>query len=153
MSDLLNNNSQQFDEYSQKSILKYAKRLEGKTLREFLSKKEIDLIEANILAKPGNKGKLGHHIEKFYFKYDLNSASEADFPCDLELKVTPIKYIKNVFDDIKETKQVYREIAILRRLSSMDNNIFTIKLLDVVLPWVKNKKLPSGIFIVTTLVN
>lgn len=95
MSDLLNNNSYQFDENSQKSILEYTKRLEGKTLREFLSKEEIDLIEANILAKPGNKGKLGHHIEKFYFRYELNSASEADFPCDLELKVTPIKYINN----------------------------------------------------------
>ena len=95
MSDLLNNNSHQFDENSQKSILEYAKRLEEKTLREFLSKQEIDFIEANILAKPGNKGKLGHHIEQFYFRYPLNSVSEADFPCDLELKVTPIKYIKN----------------------------------------------------------
>jgi len=95
MSDILNNNSHEFDEYSQKSILEYAKRLEGKTLRQFLSEDEIDLIQANIIAKPGNKGKLGHHIEKFYFRYELNSASEADFPCDLELKVTPIKYITN----------------------------------------------------------
>ena len=95
MSDLLNNNSHHFDEYSQRSILEYAKRLERKTLREFLPKEEIDLIESNILANPRNKGKLGHNIEKFYFRYDLNSASEADFPCDLELKVTPIKYINN----------------------------------------------------------
>jgi DNA mismatch repair protein MutH len=95
MSGLFNNNFHHFDEYSQKSILEFAKRLEGRTLREFLSNEEIDSIKANILAHPGNKGKLGHNIEKFYFKYDLNSASEADFPCDLELKVTPIKYIKN----------------------------------------------------------
>ena len=56
--------------------------------------------------------------------------------------IVAIKYIKNAFEDIKETKQVFREVAILRRLSSMDNNIFTIKLLDVVLPRLKNKKMP-----------
>lgn len=45
-----------------------------------------------------------------------------------------IKYIADAFDSIYTAKRVYREIAILRRLSSMDNNIFTCKLIDVIIP-------------------
>jgi len=89
------NTSQSFDENNQKSILEFAKKLEGKTLREFLSNKVSNDIEENIKAHPGNKGKLGHNIEKYYFRYSINSASEPDFPCGLELKVTPLRYINN----------------------------------------------------------
>ena len=32
----------------------------------------------------------------------------------------------------------------------MENNIFTVKLIDVILPWNKGKELPSGIFLVLT---
>ena len=84
-----------FNENNQYSILEFAKKLQGKTLREFLSNNDIESIEKNIEAHPGNKGKLGHHIEKYYFKYPLNSTSEADFPCGLELKVTPLRFINN----------------------------------------------------------
>jgi DNA mismatch repair protein MutH len=95
MRGMFNDDNHLFDEFNQNSILEYAKKLQGKTLREFLEDDEIEAIEKNILEKPGNKGKLGHHIEKFYFRYDLNSTSEADFPCGLELKVTPLRYLKN----------------------------------------------------------
>jgi hypothetical protein len=84
-----------FNENNQYSILEFAKKLQGKTLREFLSNNDIESIEKNIEAHPGNKGKLGHHIEKYYFRYPLNSTSEADFPCGLELKVTPLRFINN----------------------------------------------------------
>ena len=84
-----------FNENNQYSILEFAKKLQGKTLREFLSNNDIESIEKNIEAHPGNKGKLGHHIEKYYFRYPLNSTSEADFPCALELKVTPLRFINN----------------------------------------------------------
>ena len=84
-----------FDENNQQSILEFTKKLEGRTLREFLSDEDINCIEENIKENPGNKGKLGHHIEKYYFRYPLNSTSEADFPCGLELKVTPLRFINN----------------------------------------------------------
>lgn len=35
----------------------------------------------------------------------------------------------------------------------MDNNIYTVKLLDIVLPWVKRKPMPQGIFLVMTYEN
>mgnify|MGYP000710481409 CR=1 FL=1 len=84
-----------FDENNQQSILEFTKKLEGRTLREFLSDEDINSIEENIKEKPGNKGKLGHHVEQYFFRRLLNSKSEPDFPCNLELKVTPLKYIKN----------------------------------------------------------
>lgn len=68
-------------------------------------------------------------------------------------KTVAIKYISNAFEDIKNAKKVYREVAILRRLSSMENNIFTVKLLDIVLPWVKGKPMPSGIFLIMSHVS
>ncbi len=84
-----------YDENNQQSILKFAKKLEGKTLREFLSYKTINSIEEDIKAHPGNKGKLGHNVEKYYFEYPINASPDPDFPCNLELKVTPIKKINN----------------------------------------------------------
>jgi DNA mismatch repair protein MutH len=84
-----------FDENNQQSILEFTKKLEGRTLREFLSDEDINSIEESIKEKPGNKGKLGHYVEQYFFRRLLNSKSEPDFPCNLELKVTPLKYIKN----------------------------------------------------------
>lgn len=81
-----------YDENSKNSILKYARLLEGRTLREVLSSQEIKgMLEDH----PGNKGRFGHKIEKHYFGYDINSSSSADFPCGVELKATPLKFLKN----------------------------------------------------------
>ena len=87
--------SKPYDEYSQQSILRFARKLEGKTLRSILSDEDISNIEIDFEQHPGNKGKYGHNIEKHYFKYDLNSRSFTDFPCGLELKVTPLYVKKN----------------------------------------------------------
>lgn len=64
-----------------------------------------------------------------------------------------IKYIEDAFDSIHSAKRVYREIAILRRLSAMENNIFTAKLLDVIIPEVEGREQPPGIFLVMSHVN
>ena len=50
-------------------------------------------------------------------------------------------------------KRVYREIAILRRLSSMEDNIFTVKLIDVIIPQETENEYPLGIFLVMNYVN
>jgi DNA mismatch repair protein MutH len=86
------------------SVLQYAKLLTGKTLRELLSKDSIKTIEhleflakqkAKINSKKVNKGRFGHKLEKYYFEYEINSDANSDFPCGLELKVTPLKQINN----------------------------------------------------------
>ena len=81
-----------YDEMDKQSILNYAKRLEGKTLRDLLSTEEVNEIGKD---EKGNKGRYGQKIEKHYFKYAINSNKSADFPCGLELKATPLKRLQN----------------------------------------------------------
>ncbi len=71
------------------SIIKFAKKLKNKTLRQACSE-EIE--------KHGYKGKgnFGQILEKFYFGYNPNSDSEPDFKeAGLELKSSPLKILKN----------------------------------------------------------
>lgn len=49
-------------------------------------------------------------------------------------QVVAIKLIQNVFNDIYHCKKVYREIKILRELTKMKSNVFTTKLIDVIVP-------------------
>ena len=85
--------SKPYDENDQQSILEYAKRLEGKTLREVLPDEAISNIDSEFHEKA--KGRYGQKIEKYYFEYQTNSRSSADFPCGLELKATPLRYLVN----------------------------------------------------------
>jgi len=68
-------------------------------------------------------------------------------------KTVAIKYIQDAFDNIHSCKRVFREIAILRRLTQMENNIFTVKLLDVIIPEENESQYPDGIFLVMDYVN
>ncbi|MCH8554266.1 MAG: DNA mismatch repair protein [Schleiferiaceae bacterium] len=72
-----------------KSVIEYAKQLKGKTLRE--------ICEPEILAHNyTGKGNFGQILEKFYFGYNPNSKSEADFiEIGMELKTSPLKQLKN----------------------------------------------------------
>lgn len=71
------------------SIIDYAKLLIGKTLREACDK---EILEHNY----SGKGNFGQILEKFYFGYDPNSKSEADFfEIGMELKTSPLKLLKN----------------------------------------------------------
>ena len=45
-----------------------------------------------------------------------------------------IKLIQNVQKDAYYLRKILREVIILRKLSEADNNIYTPKLLDVILP-------------------
>ncbi len=44
--------------------------------------------------------------------------------------------IKNAFIDVYMARKVLREISILRQLTVMANNIFTCKLIDLIIPYV-----------------
>lgn len=72
-----------------KSVIDYAKLLKGKTLREICNP---EILQHNYIGK----GNFGQILEKFYFGYDPNSKSEADFfEIGMELKTSPLKQLKN----------------------------------------------------------
>ncbi len=71
------------------SIVAFAKKLKGKTLREICDE---DILNHGY----GGKGNFGQVLEKFYFLYEPNSDAEPDFPvAGLELKSTPLKQLRN----------------------------------------------------------
>lgn len=79
-----------FDLSDPESIIRYAKRLEGKTLREALRAQGRE--KALQSAKECGKGSLGNLVQHAYFDIPANSLSEADFRlAGIELKVTPLK--------------------------------------------------------------
>jgi hypothetical protein len=48
--------------------------------------------------------------------------------------IVAIKLIKNIFKCVYQARLAYREIFILRKLSEIDENIYTTRLLDIILP-------------------
>ena len=82
-----------YDHKNEDSVLKYAKKLEGKTLREVSG----DYIR-NAGVKGNAKGKFGSNIEKFYFGYVGNSSHEPDFTeIGVEIKSTGLKTVKDEY--------------------------------------------------------
>ncbi len=72
-----------------KSVIDFAKLLKGKTLRQICDQL---ILEHNYTGK----GNFGQILEKFYFGYDPNSKSEADFfEIGMELKTSPLKQLRN----------------------------------------------------------
>ena len=71
------------------SIIEYAKKLKGKSLRQVCDPKVLEHSYSG-------KGNLGQVLEKFYFGYEPNSIAEADFAqIGMELKSSPLKQLKN----------------------------------------------------------
>jgi len=78
-----------FTPNSVNSIVSYAKKLKGHSLREKCGNE----IESHGYKGKGNFGQL---VEKFYFGYEPNSKAEADFvEVGMELKSSPLKKLKN----------------------------------------------------------
>ena len=77
------------------SILEYSKQLLGKTLEQ--------AIYPDVIKDRRGKGRLGQLVEEYFFGYDVNSNPDADFSdAGLELKVTPLKKLKDKTLAIKE---------------------------------------------------
>lgn len=84
-----------YDRTDKWSILEFSKKLLGTTLEQAIAP---DVIEAR-----KGKGRLGQLVEEYFFGYDVNSNPDADFSdAGLELKVTPLKELKNKALAIKE---------------------------------------------------
>lgn len=79
----------QYNPKSKKSIIEYAKKLKGKTLRQACNSTILNHSYSG-------KGNFGQVLEKFYFGYEPNSKAEADFAqFGMELKSSPLKQLKN----------------------------------------------------------
>jgi DNA mismatch repair protein MutH len=79
----------QYNPSDKNSIIEYAKRLKGKSLREMC---DIKILKHEYTGK----GNFGQVLEKFYFGYEPNSKAEADFSqIGMELKSSPLKQLKN----------------------------------------------------------
>ena len=71
------------------SIIEYAKKLKGKSLRQACS----STVSGHSYSGKGNFGQV---LEKYYFGYEPNSKAEADFAkIGMELKSSPLKQLKN----------------------------------------------------------
>ncbi len=74
-----------YDPKDKDSILAYARKLEGKTLRQVTGLCELD-------SPKQRRGSFGNAVETHYFQYAANSDSAPDFAeVGLELKTTPVK--------------------------------------------------------------
>ncbi len=84
-----------YDKTDKWSILEFSKGLLGKTLEEAVAPDVIDPRRG--------KGRLGQLVEFYFFGIENNSRQEADFAeANLELKVTPLKELKDKTLAIKE---------------------------------------------------
>jgi len=91
-----------YDDTSKASIIDFAKKLRGQTLREACGKE----IEAHGIQGKGNFGQI---LEKYYFEYPINSKAEPDFPkVGIELKSSPLKVLKN--DQVRAKERVVLSI-------------------------------------------
>lgn len=79
----------QYNPSNKNSIIEYAKKLKGKSLRQVC---DVKILEHSY----SGKGNFGQVLEKFYFGYEPNSNAEADFAqIGMELKSSPLKQLKN----------------------------------------------------------
>ena len=79
----------QYNSSDKNSVIEYAKKLKGKSLRQVCDPKILDHLYLG-------KGNFGQVLEKFYFGYEPNSLAEADFAqIGMELKSSPLKQLKN----------------------------------------------------------
>ncbi|MBW9158675.1 Sau3AI family type II restriction endonuclease [Clostridium tagluense] len=96
-----------YDKKSPVSIEKYAKKLIDMTFRE--------VIGSHVDPKVGNKGGLGHLLEKYHFMYEINSDKDPDFKeAGVELKSTPYKI------NVKKKNTVAKERLVLNMINYIE---------------------------------
>ena len=77
-----------FNPNEKESVVNFAKKLKGKTLRNSCESDVINHLYSG-------KGNFGQVLEKYYFGYEPNSVADPDFPqIGMELKSSPLKEVK-----------------------------------------------------------
>lgn len=89
-----------YNKQNPKDIERHAKQLENHCLHDYV----LELFQDKTYSSNNkNKGKLGQLVEEILFDYKPNSRKDADFSsAGIELKVTPLKKLKNGKLTIKE---------------------------------------------------
>jgi DNA mismatch repair endonuclease MutH len=92
-----------YDPYSEKEILKHAKKAKGKTIQELLDTSPLDIKST----KSGNKGRVGNLVEENWFGIPNNSEQAPDFEkVGIELKVIPVHKVGNKGWQVKEDTKI-----------------------------------------------
>lgn len=118
-------NLNKYDASSVDSIIKFATKLEGQTLRTACN---VTSSEFHM----DDKGGFGKMVERCYFKYEPNSSENPDFKVTgLELKCSPLKILKNgefrskeklimnIIDYMEVHKETFDKSAFLRKNSHL----------------------------------
>ncbi|OEF97381.1 Sau3AI family type II restriction endonuclease [Desulfuribacillus alkaliarsenatis] len=105
-----------YDKYCEESIIKHGKKLESKTLKQYLDENlNPTVIVRKSSAFNSGKGSLGQLVEELVFGYKINSAKQADFhDVNMELKVVPLKRVRPVKSSKLVCKQ--RGLAVKERM-------------------------------------
>ncbi|MFR4652266.1 MAG: Sau3AI family type II restriction endonuclease [Phascolarctobacterium sp.] len=119
-----------YDNTNPLSIEKYAKQLIGMTFAQVLKSEILQRQNADnnvhtqdsyYYESKAAKGSLGHLLEQYYFHYNINSDSDADFSeAGVELKATPFKKNKNGSYSAKERLV----ITMIDYLKIIDENFY-----------------------------
>ena len=116
------------------SVINFAKLLEGKSLSQIIGH---EILNHNI----SGKGNFGQLLEKFYFRYNPNSKSEADFfEIGMELKSSPLKQLRNneyrskerlvlnIINYIEVVNQEFEESDFWKKNSNLDGRVLLISI-------------------------
>lgn len=105
----------QYNPSDKNSVIEYAKKLKGKSLRQVC---DPDILQHLY----SGKGNFGQVLEKFYFGYEPNSLAEADFAqIGMELKSSPLKQLKN--DEYRSKERLV--LNIINYLNVVNQNFET----------------------------
>jgi DNA mismatch repair protein MutH len=105
----------QYNPSDKNSVIEYAKKLKGKSLRQVCDPKVLEHLYSG-------KGNFGQVLEKFYFGYEPNSLAEADFAqIGMELKSSPLKQLKN--DEYRSKERLV--LNIINYLNVVNQNFET----------------------------
>jgi len=105
----------QYNPCDKNSVIEYAKKLKGKSLRQVCDPEILNHLYSG-------KGNFGQVLEKFYFGYEPNSLAEADFAqIGMELKSSPLKQLKN--DEYRSKERLV--LNIINYLNVVNQNFET----------------------------
>jgi DNA mismatch repair protein MutH len=91
-----------YDPYDEDSVLTYAKKILGKTLRPYLSKEQLEYCLSS-----KSKGSFGNVLEEAYFKVRNNSESRPDIPeTGIEIKSGQLKLVSKNHLVFKERMKI-----------------------------------------------
>lgn len=147
----MNSLKKKYNQSDRNSILNYAQSIQGYSLHEYYERLGMNFPE--IFSNKSNKGILGNMIEEYFFGYKPNNSPEADFKdAGMELKVTPLRVLKNGDISVKE-RLVISKIDYVNLINeSWDTNTLVKKIKYLLLMFYLHEKGVNVQFLVFKLI-